>query len=316
MLKRNVVLWPIWLPLAVVAAVTLFASPVLAQNGPPAHSNKGGVPALQAQVQALGAQVTALQGQVSTLEQQLAARQEENTGLRAMLLALEGALATAASEHAALQATIQTLEGQLAANETARAGLVARVHELEGALASKDAEIAALQAQLAAAGTGAGVPKTGQTTSYAAGDDGDIQAGVALPVPRFIDNGDGSVKDELTGLVWLKNANCFGNKIWTAALTAANALSNGSCGLSDGSAAGDWRLPNVLEMISIVDYSRNNPALPATPFTNAQSAFYWTSTAGMGGPVNHAMCVITGDGSVGVCSKPTSIRVWPVRGGR
>jgi hypothetical protein len=55
------------------------------------------------------------------------------------------------------------------------------------------------------------VPQTGQTASYAAGDDGDIQAGVPWPVPRFTDNGNGTVRDNLTGLIWLKNASCLGN---------------------------------------------------------------------------------------------------------
>ena len=55
-----------------------------------------------------------------------------------------------------------------------------------------------------------GVPKTGQTTIYAAGDDGDLQKGIALPSPRFTDNGNGTVTDNLTGLIWLKNANCIG----------------------------------------------------------------------------------------------------------
>ena len=40
------------------------------------------------------------------------------------------------------------------------------------------------------------------------GQDGETQAGVAWPSPRFIDNRDGTVSDELTGLIWLKDANC------------------------------------------------------------------------------------------------------------
>ncbi len=54
------------------------------------------------------------------------------------------------------------------------------------------------------------VPKTGMTTSYRTGDDGDLERGVALVTPRFTDNGDGTVTDNQTGLIWLKNANCFG----------------------------------------------------------------------------------------------------------
>ena len=53
------------------------------------------------------------------------------------------------------------------------------------------------------------VMKTGQTTSYATGDDGDLEAGVAWPIPRFKDNNDGTILDTLTGLIWLKNANCI-----------------------------------------------------------------------------------------------------------
>jgi hypothetical protein len=53
------------------------------------------------------------------------------------------------------------------------------------------------------------VEKTGQTTSYATGDDGELSKGVVWPNARFADNGDGTVTDNLTGLMWLKNANCI-----------------------------------------------------------------------------------------------------------
>ena len=95
------------------------------------------------------------------------------------------------------------------------------------------------------------------------GQDGDIQAGVPWPTPRFIDNGDGTVTDNLTGLVWLKNANPFGFRTWEQALTVCNSLASGSYGLTDGSAAGDWRLPNIKEIESLVDYGHVGPCLPA-----------------------------------------------------
>jgi hypothetical protein len=88
------------------------------------------------------------------------------------------------------------------------------------------------------------VEKTGQTTSYATGDDGDLERGVAWPNPRFTNNGDGTVTDNLTGLIWLQDANCFGLKNWDNTLSACNGLANGQCGLTDGSNAGDWKLPN------------------------------------------------------------------------
>ena len=72
------------------------------------------------------------------------------------------------------------------------------------------------------------LPKTGQTICYdtagtvitcaGTGQDGDKQAGVAWPSPRFIDNYDGTVADNMTGLVWLKtptvSANWTGRVLW------------------------------------------------------------------------------------------------------
>ena len=81
------------------------------------------------------------------------------------------------------------------------------------------------------------------------------------PNPYFPDNGDGTVSDNLTGLIWLKNANCFGQKDWATAMSDADNLSNGTCGLTDGSSAGDWRLPNRVELTSLVNSEYYNPAL-------------------------------------------------------
>ena len=86
--------------------------------------------------------------------------------------------------------------------------------------------------------------------------------GRAWPTRRFNDNHDGTVTDYLTGLVWLKNADCFGFRTWDQALTVCNSLANGSYGLMDGSVAGDWRLPNVKEIESLVDYNRLVHACP------------------------------------------------------
>ncbi|MGV7224557.1 MAG: DUF1566 domain-containing protein [Nitrospinales bacterium] len=123
------------------------------------------------------------------------------------------------------------------------------------------------------------VPKTGQTISYAPGDDGDLQMGVPWPDPRFTDNGDGTVTDNLTGLIWLKNANCFGGQNWKEAIDASNNLANGQCGLSDGSVPGDWRLPNFRELHSVIDFSIFPiPLPPGHPFTGVQDGFYWSST--------------------------------------
>jgi hypothetical protein len=173
-------------------------------------------------------------------------------------------------------------------------------------------------------GMATGVPKTGQTLCWdtsgnviacaGTGQDGEYQAGVSVD-PRFTFNGDGTVTDNLTELIWLQDANCFGAQPWQAALDAANTLADGACGLTDGSVAGDWRLPNLRELHSLVDYSQSLPALPANhPFTQVQSVRYWSSTS-TGSPHN-AWDVVFTAGAVSFNLKTDSFWVWPVRSGR
>lgn len=178
------------------------------------------------------------------------------------------------------------------------------------------------------------VGETGQKTCYdeagtviactGTGQDGDIQSGVAWPAPRFVDNGDGTVTDMLTGLIWLKNANCFGQKTWTSALTNANTLASTACGLSDGSVAGDWRLPSVNELQSLIDYEYSYPALSdaagtaqwseGDAFSGVQSLVYWSSTSYANGPWV-AWFVGLYSGFVNYSAKTNGYYVWPVRGG-
>ena len=193
----------------------------------------------------------------------------------------------------------------------------------------------------------AGVPKTGAGdlpgSSFVAGEDGhaDMRKGVAWPEPRFITGTTGIVTDTLTGLIWLENANCAGvlptpNITWTLALTYSNALydgctdcfgTSGDCGLSDGSVAGDWRLPNVREMQSLVHYGFFDRAVPNTagtgkwsegdPFTGVQSGrFYWSSTT-RARFTDYALCVNLYEGNVSIYAKTDPEHfVWPVRGGQ
>lgn len=164
---------------------------------------------------------------------------------------------------------------------------------------------------------GVQLPKTGQTISYAAGDDGAIQAGAAWPNPRFTDNGNGTVTDNLTSLVWLKNANCFGAQLWLVAITSANMLASGTCGLTDGSVAGQWHLPSISELESLVDSERYNPPLPlGHPFSSVlgAGAYYWSSS-GFYNFTTSAWVLYMGNGDVGYNPKTYSRYVWPVRAG-
>ena len=60
---------------------------------------------------------------------------------------------------------------------------------------------------------------------------------------------DGTCGDQSTGLYWLANVECFGVKDDLGeAIAACNSLSDGICGLTDGSRPGDWRLPTKTEL--------------------------------------------------------------------
>jgi len=159
------------------------------------------------------------------------------------------------------------------------------------------------------------VPQTGQTTSYANGDDGNLKKGIAWPNPRFTDNDDGTVTDNLTGLIWLKNANCFGTRMWNNALSDCNGLTAGYCGLTDGSSAGDWRLPNRYELESLLDMKNDFPALPSGhPFALVPSGIYWSSTT-VSDVEGIALYVSMSYGGVSDSIMSDSYYVWPVRGG-
>ena len=106
---------------------------------------------------------------------------------------------------------------------------------------------------------------------------------------------------------------------WNDALTYCNTLSNKFCWLTDGSVAGDWRLPNRKELMSLVDYSNHDPTLPnGHPFTSvksSESSWYWSaSTQAL--PARGAWVVRMLLGDVWGYDKSHSNYVWPVRGGQ
>jgi hypothetical protein len=166
------------------------------------------------------------------------------------------------------------------------------------------------------------IPATGQSTSYASGDDGAKKKGVAWPATRFTDNLNGTITDHLTGLIWLQDASCFGPSLYATAIADANQLASGACGLTDGSKAGDWRMPNVIELESLMDVSESNPALTAgNPFTHVSEGIYWTSTSYFGGEYGspEAWTIQMSDGRfindyVNNVKSSSNNQVWAVKG--
>ena len=184
------------------------------------------------------------------------------------------------------------------------------------------------------------LPKTGQNQCYnssgteipcaGTGQDGEIKGGVEWPKPRFTLSGD-CLNDNLTGLMWAKNANLpNSSKTWQEALDYVASINSGPglCGYKD------WRLPNVNELVSLINFGEaGNKSiwLSKQGFINVQgsdrhsgSGFsnYWSSTT-MGDymavpavPADHAWTVGMRHGGVRHYRKSSLSFVWPVRSGK
>lgn len=166
-----------------------------------------------------------------------------------------------------------------------------------------------------------GLPGTGQVTVYAPGDDGDVKAGGPL---NYQDNGDGTVSDLRTGLTWEKktDANVNDNYTWLGAFAYVAELNamNGGAGFAGHN---DWRVPNVRELLSIVDYGVFYPSIHPIFGPTAGRLMYvmfWSSTSWAGQPDAVAWGVNFRDSIEDLAGtlpfgKSSFLRVRAVRGG-
>ena len=130
-------------------------------------------------------------------------------------------------------------------------------------------------------------------------------SGAGVIAGDFTDNGDGTVTDSNTGLMWQQAEAVSMN--WEAAITYCEDLS-----LAEYS---DWRLPNVKELRSIVDDRLYNPAIDTNYFPGALASSYWSSTTYAYSSSN-AWIVYFYNGIVYYFSKTDGYFVRCVRGGQ
>jgi uncharacterized protein DUF1566 len=167
---------------------------------------------------------------------------------------------------------------------------------------------------------------------------------------RYVDCGNGTVTDSVTGLVWLRDAACLGRADWAGANAMAATLKHGDCGLSDHSRAGDWRLPTQAEWAATLARAAflncrlaasypsltnndgsaclissppgsgptdhafvNVPSGPVCDALNDQACTFWTSTTSEAfGTLAVRTRLFFGTVNDAV-TKPTSYGIWPVR---
>jgi hypothetical protein len=151
----------------------------------------------------------------------------------------------------------------------------------------------------------------GQDASHRGGCGGD---------GRFVENGDGTVTDTCTGLMW-QAAQSFGVSAgWQDALLYANELiltADGTWTIfgAEAEAHGgvkhdDWRLPDARELESLIDFGRADPATP--PSFRIEPAGHWSSTS-FAGDASAAWCINFYDGELRSIAKVAKLQVLAVR---
>jgi len=145
----------------------------------------------------------------------------------------------------------------------------------------------------------------------------------ANPDAAYVDHADGTVTDTRSGLTW---KHCAEGQAWDgAACTGGASFSDWNTALPLAEASSfagqtDWRLPNLKEVLSLVETCRGDPAInntvfPNTAFAMAESFSFWTSTPQLGSAgQNEAWFVRTGRGDIGNDPRNATKLVRIVRG--
>jgi hypothetical protein len=150
---------------------------------------------------------------------------------------------------------------------------------------------------------------------FTPGDGGCVPAPPQVTGDPFIDHGDGTVTDRNSGLRWLRDAHCTetvggvsrasGPVPWQEAATWSSALADGTCGLGDGSGAGDWRLPSPSELMTLAaDLAAGGP------FIGIQSTPYWSDFTTC---INVFGAVDVQSGAYFDYPLTSRLEAWPVR---
>lgn len=136
---------------------------------------------------------------------------------------------------------------------------------------------------------------TGHPTGapFQTGDDASYAGAVATL--SYTVNGDGTITDNNTGLMWVIDPSVLGVSWGTPGTPTAVSWGDGITMCESLSYAGynDWKMPDIKELMTIVDCQGAGPYIDVH-FTNIQSAEYWSSTTNPG-DTSEAMTVDFGE---------------------
>lgn len=121
----------------------------------------------------------------------------------------------------------------------------------------------------------------------------------SAPNSRYTDNGDGTITDNTTRLIWMS---CAEGQNWS---------SGGSAGFAGHT---DWRVPNRKELHSLVEVQCYSPAINETLFPNTPSTYFWSSSPAAR-YTSDAWNVYFDYGYDGIDTKSTAHALRLVRGG-
>jgi hypothetical protein len=246
------------------------------------------------------------------------------------------------------QADLATCNSDLSQAQSGLAACEADYLEVKPPLSFCRADVQQLQSDLAACNAALtacealGFPASGQTTAFSADrndglpgavavpDDGTVEAGATL---SYTDNGDGTITDLRTGLMWEKKSDDGGlhdkdNSYYWSGNGDQETIWDWLADVNAEGFAGyhDWRLPNVRELLSLVNFqftplaisaAFNNNCVPGATVLTGSCTFihnYWSSSTAAESP-SAAWYVSFNHGTVSRDSKSFNFRVRAVRGG-
>jgi formylglycine-generating enzyme required for sulfatase activity len=137
------------------------------------------------------------------------------------------------------------------------------------------------------------LPDTGQRGDYTAtfGEDSDY----GINTPSFAVNGDGTVTDNVTGLMWQQSDS--GEMTFEMALLYCDTLTRANYS--------DWRLPTSHELFGILNHDTHNPALDTLSFTKTAAEYWWSSDRRIGDTTR--IWVVNAGGGIGPHPKSEAV---------